>query len=235
MIRRVALFLLFTLGAFTCACHYLPIFVLSRVEVSGALPGQGERLAALLEARPGANLLDLDLKGWADRILADQGVDRVQVKVDWGGVARASVELKHPELLVDTQPVCGLTDRFVMLPLLYHQPDSTLPLVSGVGGEPDYYRTNWSSKVRAAAAFVREWREQLGDQAPQLSEIHVTAEGEIDAYLWPDRLLIRLGRGGWQKPLHTLKPILAHLGASERTLDLRFVGQVVEVVQGDTL
>lgn len=235
MIRKIALLLLLTVGAFTCACHYLPIFVLSRVEVSGALPGQGERLAALLEARPGDNLLDLDLKAWAQRIQSDLGVERVHVKVDWGGVARASVELKKPLLLLDTKPVCGLSDRFVMLPLLYHQPDSTLPLVSGVGGEPNYYQTNWSSKVRAAAEFLTAWHEHLGDQAPQLSEIHVTPEGEIDAYLWPDRLQVRLGRGNWQKPLNILKPILAHLGASERTLDMRFEGQVVEVVQGDSL
>lgn len=235
MIRRIALLSLLTLGAFACACHYLPIFVLTRVEVSGALPGQGERLAALLEAHPGDNLLDIDLKGWSERILADAGVLRVHVKVDWGGVAKASVELKRPVLLLDTQPVCGLTDQFVMLPLLYHAPDSTLPLVSGVGGEPNYYHTAWSSKIRTAAAFLRVWREHLGDPVPQLSEIHVTHEGEVEAYLWPDRILVRLGRGNWEQPLHTLKPILSHLGASERTLDLRFEGQVVETVQGDTL
>lgn len=235
MIRRIALLALLTLGAFACACHYLPIFVLTRVEVVGALPGQGERLAALLGAQPGANLLDLDLTGWSERILAETCASRVHVKVDWGGVARAEVELQRPVFLLDTEPVCGLSDQFTMLPLLYHAPSPGLPLVSGVGGEPKYYQTAWSSKIRTAKAFQRAWREHLGETAPQLAEIHVTPEGEVEAYLWPDRLLVRLGRGHWQEPLHTLKPILSHLGASERTLDLRFEGQVVETVQGDSL
>lgn len=235
MIRRISLLLILTLGAFTCACHYLPILVLTRVEVSGALPGQGERLAALLEAKAGDNLLDLDLEGWSKRIAAEAGVSRVRVNVNWGGVAHASVELSHPVLLLDTKPVCGLNEQFVMLPLLYHAADSTLPLVSGIGGEPKYYQTAWSSKIRTAAAFLRVWREHLSEPAPQLSEIHVTPDGEVEAYLWPDRILVRLGRGNWEQPLNTLMPILSHLAPSERTLDLRFQGQVVETVQGDSL
>jgi hypothetical protein len=234
MIRRVALFLLLTVGAFACVCHYLPIFVLSRVDVQGALPGQKEKYAALLGAEPGANLLDLDLKGWSERILAEAGVARVHVNVSLGGVARAAVELKRPVFLLDTRPVCGLSDRCEMLPLLYHPPDSTLPLISGIGGEPKYYEKHWSSHVRTAMAFHDAWREHLGEGGPRLSEIHVTPDGEVDAYLWPDRLLVRLGRGNWQQPMNNLKPILSHLGATERTLDLRFEGQVVESVQGET-
>ena len=234
MIRRIVLLVILTVGAFACACHYLPIFVLTKVEVQGALPGQGEKYGALLQAKPGDNLLGLDLKAWARRILADAGVDRVHVSVSLAGVARAEVELKHPVFLLDTQPICGLSDQFAMLPILYHPPDPPVPLISGVGGEPNYYQIAWSPRLRTAMAFYRMWREHLGEDGPQLMEIHVTPDGEVDAYLWPNRLLVRLGRGDWQQPMNTLKPILSHLAATERTLDLRFAGQVVETVQGET-
>jgi hypothetical protein len=121
-----------------------------------------------------------------------------------------------------------------MLPLSCHAPDSVVPLISGVGGEPKYYAVAWSPYIRTALAFYKEWTAHFDASSPRLLEIHVTPDEEINAYLWPDRLLVRMGRGNWQEPMQTLKPVLSHLAATERSLDLRFKGQVVETVQGET-
>jgi hypothetical protein len=208
--------------------------VLHRIEVEGALPSQRDKYAALLGAQPGANLLSLDLAAWSERILSDRAVSSVRVRTSLSGTVRADVELQHPAFLLDTHPVCGLSDQEVMLPLLYHEPETRVPLLSGVGGTPDYYQIAWSPRIRTALAFARVWNAKFGNDSLQLSEIHVTPDGEVEAYLWPNRLLIRMGRGNWQAPMTTLKPILSHLAASERSLDMRFEGQVVETVQGET-
>ena len=234
MIRRTVFLLILAVGAFACACHYFPVFVLHKVQVEGALPGQSQKYADLLSADPGANLLSLDLASWSKRIQADPAVSRVHVRTSLSGTVEAQIELEKPVFLLDTRPVCGLSDEGVMLPLLYHAPDNRLVLISGVGGESKYYQRAWSRKIRTAKAFERAWTRQFGLDAPLLSEIHVTPDDEVDAYLWPDRLLIRMGRGSWQEPMKTLKPILNHLAASERILDLRFEGQVVETIQGET-
>lgn len=235
MIRRIAYLVLLAVGSFACVCHYVPVFVLHRIQVDGALPGQAEKYAALLDAEPGANLLSLDLGAWARRILADAAVARVHVRSSLSGLAQASVELEHPVYLLDTQPVCGLSSEGDMLPLLYHPPSPRLPLISGVGGEAVFYKTAWSPRIRTAVAFHRAWLKHFGPDTPELMEIHVSPDGEVDAYLWPNRLLVRMGRGDWQEPMQTLNPILNHLAATERTLDMRFAGQVVETVQGDSL
>ena len=230
MTRRVLLGSLWGIGLFATLCHYVPVLKLSEVRVEGAIEGQSRQLAQLLEADAGSNLLDVDLEGWARRIAVHPAVASVRTRITLTGRAVAHVTNERPVALVDTAPSSGTARTGVLLPLAQHQPEDVVPLITGVGGTPTYYARSSSPNLNTALAFLDVWQENADADLPELMEIHVTEDREVDVYLWPDRLYVRLGRGMWKETIQKLWPVLSRLAASERSLDLRFRGQVVEAI-----
>jgi hypothetical protein len=228
--RRILLGGLWAVGLLATVCHYVPVLKLGEVQVVGATGGQGEELASLLDTKTGSNLLDVDLEGWARRIAARPAVASVRTRVTLTGRAVAYVTNESPVALVDTEPASGTTRTGLLLPLCHHPPGEVVPLLTGIGGEPNYYVPCASSRLGTALAFLDSWREHADSRMPDLMEIHVTRDLEVDVYLWPDRLYVRLGRGMWKETIQKLWPVLSRLAASERTLDLRFRGQVLEAI-----
>jgi hypothetical protein len=230
MTRRIVLGSLWAIGLFATFCHYVPVLKLSEVRVDGAIDGQSQQLASLLEREIGSNLLDVDLEGWASRIAVHPAVASVRTRITLTGRAVAHVTNERPVALVDTDPASGTTRTGVLLPLGQHLPEDVVPLITGVGGDPAYYLRSSSSTLSTALAFLNIWQEHADAEMPDLMEIHVTSDSEVDVYLWPDRLYVRLGRGMWKETIQKLWPVLSRLAASERSLDLRFRGQVVEAI-----
>ena len=228
MTRRLVILGLWLFGLFAAVVYYVPLFRLQRVAVQGDAAGHIEQITAMLGAEPGANILRLDLAGWAERITDLPAIQSARTYVTLAGSAVASVEAALPVCLVDTRPVSGVTTDGVILPLTRHRPVVPVPLITGVGGVPQYYTRSQHPRLRCALAFRECWRAQVPADAPDLAEIQVTPDHEVKIYLWPDRLLVNLGRGEWNDRLATLWPVLKRLPVSHRTLDLRFAGRVVE-------
>jgi hypothetical protein len=228
MTRRLVILSLWLFGLFAVVAYYVPLFRLQRVAVHGDAAGHTEEITALLAAEPGANVLRLDLAGWAKRITDLPAIQSARTYVTLTGSAVASVEAALPVCLVDTRPVSGVTADGVFLPLTRHRPVVPVSLVTGVGGVPEYYTRSQHDRLRCALAFRERWRALAPPDAPDLAEIEVTADHEVRIYLWPNRLLVNLGRGEWNDRLATLWPVLKRLPVSHRTLDLRFAGRVVE-------
>jgi hypothetical protein len=217
-------------GLFATVCHYVPVLKLEEVIVKGAIDGQSKELASLLDAETGSNLLEVDLEGWARQIAARPAVASVRTRITLTGSAVAYVTNESPVALVDTQPASGTTRTGQLLSLLHHRPKDVVPLITGVGGEPEYYAQYSSPKLSTALAFLICWEDHADSDMPDLMEIHITDDLEVDVYLWPDRLYVRLGRGMWKETIEKLWPVLSRLAASERSLDLRFRGQVLETI-----
>jgi hypothetical protein len=226
--RRLVILGLWLFGLFAAVAYYVPLFRLQRVLVEGQAAGQEEQITALLGAETGANLMRLDLAQWAERIAALPAIESARTYVTLAGSAVASVEATRPVCLVDTRPVAGVSAEGLILPLQAHRPAGRVPLITGVGGTPEDYSRSQNARLRCALAFLALWQELAPGWAPDLAEIQVTPDQEVKIYLWPDRLVVNLGRGEWNDRLATLWPVLKRLPVSHRTLDLRFAGRVVE-------
>jgi hypothetical protein len=227
MKRRAVITLLWAVGLFAVVCYYIPLFRLQEVQVFGRTGTSEDQIKALLDVEPGSNLLRLDLQGWANRIVALPEIQEARTYVTLTGKAVAHVEAAQPIGLVDTRPVAGVTAAGVLLPLADHAPSAALPLITGVGGTPDYYSDVPRRGVLTALAFLRQWRRQPEPRARRLVEVRLRPSGEVHVYLWPDRLLVNVGRGRWGERTETLWSVLKRLPLSDETLDLRFSGQVI--------
>jgi len=224
---RVLLGAVWLVGLFALACHHAPVFRLNEVCVQGA-GSQTDTVTTLLAEGEGTNLLQIDLERWADRVAALPAVARVRTHVTCGGRAVADVVLEVPVCLVDTRPVAGVTANGAQLPLAEHVPTSRLPLITGIGGEAEYYAVSDDPKLRTALAFVRDWCEFAGPFAARLTEVHINQALEVSILLWPERLYIRMGRGDWQQALSRLWAVLARLPVCGDELDMRFKDQVID-------
>jgi cell division septal protein FtsQ len=225
--RRFIIGIFWLFGLFAVASFHFPVFRFHRVQVNGA-GGDAAQVAALLDASDGDNLIRLDLGGWAERIAALPAVASVRTYLKLGGVAIASVEQKEPVALVDTDPVSGLSADGMLLPLKVHLASRDLPMVTGVGGEPSYYRVTANPRLLTALAFLGRWNRIIEKQRDRLAEIHVNQDSEVGIYIWPERRFITVGRGDWEDRLADLWPVIRRLPPSDRPLDLRFSGSVVE-------
>ena len=228
MKKRLVILGLWLFGAFALVCHYAPILKLRDVRVVGAPSAQTAAIYKLLDAHPGDNLMRVDLGAWAERIAALPGIAGARAYVTPGGTAVARVTPDEVACLVDTDPVAGAGYDGLIVPLCDHEAVRDVPLVRGIGGEPAYYRRNGRDELISALAFCALWRRHAGPLKSRLSEVRVTADGEIEIYLWPDARYIKLGRGDWQKTITGLAAVLARLPDGNGNLDLRFAGQVIE-------
>jgi hypothetical protein len=227
MKSRLLLLSVWLLGVFAALCHYVTVFSLEQVEVRQA-GGYADTIATLLEAESGDNLLTLDLEAWARRAARLPAVAGVRAHVTLSGRAVADVDLAPPLGLVDTEPVAGVTASGMLVPLVEHVPTSRLPLITGVGGTPTYYRASPDDRLHTGLAFIRAWNAQHRVLAERLAEVRVDATREVTIMLWPERRYIRMGRGDWPRALRQLYPVLSRLPAAGGELDMRFTGQVVE-------
>ena len=81
-----------------------------------------------------------------------------------------------------------------------------------------------------ALEFLSRWHVSRAAVELHLAEIHMTAAYEVGVYLWPDRLYVQFGRGEWDSQIEMIGPVLKRLPLSERSLDMRFSGQVIEAL-----
>ena len=228
MIRRTLATTLWCAGLFAVICHYYPVFKLREILVQGNSAVPADSLARLLGAAPGDNLMQLDLNSWVERAARMPAIARAHAHASLYGQATLTVEEVRPDFLIDTQPVSGMTDNGVILPLDRHPPAGTLPLVTGIGGVPGYYRVSFDEKLRTARRFYERWNTLCGEYNDRLSEIHVTDDLEVGVYLWPERRYVMIGRGDWDLRLGDLWRIMKRLPPGEYPLDVRFAGQVLE-------
>lgn len=227
MRRRLLVALLWLLGCFACAAHYCPFFRLRDIRVEGARGASSEAVAALLTSAPGVNIFAVDLAAWTARTAALPAVQSARAHVTLGGTAVIRVAEARPVCLVDTRPVAGVAADGTILPLDRHPAEGTVPLVTGIGGEPHYYRRARQARLLTALQFYRRWQ-SLADHRERLAEIHVNPALEVGVYLWPDQRFVTLGRGDWSDKLKDLWPVVRRLPPGANPLDLRFSGQVVE-------
>jgi hypothetical protein len=227
MKRRIVTGFFWLLGLFAAVSFHFPLFKFQSIRVDGAAHDEAA-IAALLDASAGDNLLRVDLGGWADRIAELPAVASVRAYVRLPDVAVASVELKAPVALVDTRPVAGLSADGMLLPLDIHAADRDLPLITGIGGEPSYYRLTANPRLLTALQFLGRWDRCIDKHQERLAEIHVNQDSEVGIYLWPERRFVTVGRGDWTDRLANLWPVIRRLPASDRPLDIRFSGTVVE-------
>ena len=228
MIRRTLASTLWCAGLFAVVCHYYPVFKLREILVQGNSAVPADSLARLLDAAPGDNLIQLDLNSWVERAARMPAIAKAHAQTSLSGRATLTVEEVRPDFLVDTQPVCGMTDNGMILPLDRHATTATLPLVTGVGGAPIYYHVSFDEKLRTARRFYERWNTLCCEHNRQLSEIHITDDLEVGVYLWPERRYVMIGRGDWDVRLTELWKIMERLPPGEYPLDVRFAGQVVE-------
>lgn len=214
-------------GLFAVTCHVFPVFKLKSTRVEG-YAGPREEIVALLDAAAGDNLVRIDLGGWATRIAALPGVARARTRITLRGVAVATIEREKPVCLVDTEPVAGVAGDGTILPLAMHAPERGIPLITGIGGAPTYYVRSRHPKLLTALQFFERWARQIDTQEDRLTEIHVSDDAEVGIYLWPERRYVTVGRGNWNDRLGDLWTLVKRLPASDRPLDLRFSGTVVE-------
>jgi hypothetical protein len=214
-------------GLFALTCNLFPVFRLKTIEVEGHAGPRAE-IERLLEESVGDNLLRLDLGGWAARIATLPGVARARTYVTLDGRAVAEIERERPVCLVDTDPVCGAAKDGMLLPLAGHPAIGGIPLVTGIGGKPVYYVRSRNPRLLTALQFFDRWELCIDKHKDRLAEIHVSEDSEVGIYLWPERRYITVGRGAWNDRLDDLWTLVKRLPATDRPLDFRFSGTVVE-------
>lgn len=225
---RLTVLAIWLAGIFAAVCLNYPVFKLREVVVQGNHAESTEKIASLLDAAAGENIFAVDLHSWVSRIVASPAVERARAYVTLTGKAVVKVEETAPQFLLDTRPISGLSANREVLPLRQHPIVDRVPLISGVGGEPDYYSVSDDPRVLTAMRFYTRWLEYCGDYNDRLAEIHVTPDFEIGVYLWPDRRYVTLGRGNWDDKLVNLWRLLKRLPRGVAPLDMRFARQVIE-------
>ena len=160
MRKRLAVVGLWMFGVFALVCHYAPILKRREVRVVGAPSAQTEAIYKLLEARPGDNLMRIDLGAWAGRIASLPGIAGARAYVTPGGTAVASVIPERVACLIDTEPVAGAGPDGLVLPLSDHESPPGVPLVRGIGGQPAYYRRSGREELASALAFCTETNQE---------------------------------------------------------------------------
>lgn len=215
-------------GLFAVTCHFFPVFKFRAARVEG-YAGPSSDIVALLAAKPGDNLMKLDLEGWAARIAALPGVAQARTRITLGGEAVALIDRERPVCLVDTDPVAGATRDGTLLPLAAHPAGHDLPLITGIGGAPTYYVRSRHPRLLTALEFFARWSDRIDKHHDRLAEIHVTDNSEVGIFLWPERRYITVGRGAWNDRLDVLWTLVKRLPVSDRPIDIRFPGTVVEL------
>lgn len=230
MMRRMLVGGLWLFGLFSVLAYYTPIFTLERIRVEGPAAHLEDEIATLLESEIGSNLLHVDLGRWADQIVLLPAIYSARTHITLAGEAVARVQAILPVCLIDTQPVAGVSASGIMLPLRDHPMSSSIPLITGIGGRPDYYARSAGRPLLGALEFLSRWKTHQDEDSYQLAEIHIGAASEVGVYLWPNRLYVQFGRGDWNTQIEMLGPVLKRLPLSEKSLDMRFAGQVIEVL-----
>lgn len=230
MMRRILVGGLWLFGLFSVVAHYTPIFTLERIRVEGPAAHLEDEIASLLESDTGSNLLHVDLGRWADQIVRLPAIFSARTYVTLAGEAVARVHAILPICLIDTQPVAGVSASGIMLPLRDHPINSPIPIITGIGGRPDYYARSTGTQLLCALEFLSRWQAHQDYESYQLAEIHIGAASEVRVYLWPNRLYVQFGRGNWNAQIEMLGPVLKRLPLSEQSLDLRYSGQVIEAL-----
>jgi hypothetical protein len=116
----------------------------------------------------------------------------------------------------------------MLLPLAGHPAIGGIPLVTGIGGKPVYYVRSRNPRLLTALQFFDRWELCIDKHKDRLAEIHVSEDSEVGIYLWPERRYITVGRGAWNDRLDDLWTLVKRLPATDRPLDFRFSGTVVE-------
>ena len=230
MKRRVVVGFVWVFGLFSAVATYVPIFTLQAVRIEGNAASLEEVIESLLSSEIGSNLMRVDLSVWADQIVQLPAIRSARTFVTLSGEAVARVNAVEPVVLVDTQPVAGVSARGVILPLRFHPVVTPIPIITGIGGRPDYYANRAQSELLCALEFLSRWQAGHNHESYQLAEIHLGAASEVGVYLWPNRLYVQFGRGDWNKQIDLLWPVLKRLPLSEQALDMRFAGQVIKAL-----
>lgn len=230
MKRRVMVGCLWLFGLFSVAAYYVPILTLEGVRVEGEAAHLEAKIESLLNSETGTNLLHVDLGLWADQIVKLPAIRSARTYVTLSGEAVARVSAALPVCLVDTRPVAGVSASGILLPLRSHPVNSAIPIITGIGGRPDYYAATVGSPLLCALEFLSRWHESANDESYQLAEIHIGPASEVGVYLWPNRLYVQFGRGDWNRQIAMLGPVLKRLPLSRQSLDMRFAGQVIEAL-----
>lgn len=191
----------------------------SRVDVRGSrFLSEGE-VRELLGPAVGMNILTLDMDGLTRRLEASPWVAEARVTRTLPDALRVEVREREPLALAELERLY-LMDASGQLIDLYGPRTSgfDLPIVRGLGGlEPEPRR----ARAEVAAALL----DDLGDLAPEVSEVEVEASGDVRLVLRGPGEVLLMGPPPHRPKLETflrLRRDLAERAAGAEYFDLRF-------------
>ena len=171
------------------------IFQLRQINVQGCRAGREEELLALAELRLGTPLFSIDLKEAEQRLRRHPWIDTVSLRRSWPDTLSLLVQERRPLALVNLEQGLHYVDQYgtVFAPVEPGQ-DIDFPVLTGLDLLPG------TSLAAGPATEAIQFFQLVAQGNPilplqALSEIHLSRNGEIIAYLAERPFPIHLGYG----------------------------------------
>lgn len=199
------------------------IFQLRQINVQGCRTLREEELLALAELRPGGPLFDINLPAAEERVRSHPWIDTVSIRRSWPDTLHVLVQERRPLALVNLEQGLGLhyidQNGLIFAPAKPGQ-DLDFPVLTGISPQPG---ASLAEGPAAEAVQLLQLAAQGNPILPlqALSELHLSRDGEIIAYLAERPFPIHVGCGKIKARYYQLVRLLERLYRKEKIEDIR--------------
>ncbi|MGX9728017.1 MAG: cell division protein FtsQ/DivIB [Candidatus Electronema sp. VV] len=197
------------------------IFQLRQINVQGCRIVREEELLALAELRLGVPLFGIDLPEAEQRVRSHPWIDTVSIRRSWPDTLHVLVQERRPLALINLEKGLHYVDQHgaVFAPVEPGQ-DLDFPVLTGLDLLPGASLTEGPA---AEAVQLLQLAAQGNPILPlqALSEIHLSRDGELIAYLAERPFPIHLGYGRIRPRYYQLVRLLEWLYRKEKIEDIR--------------
>ncbi|MGR0481975.1 MAG: cell division protein FtsQ/DivIB [Candidatus Electronema sp. V4] len=197
------------------------IFQLRQINVQGCRIVREEELLALAELRLGVPLFGIDLPEAEQRVRRHPWIDTVSIRRSWPDTLHVLVQERRPLALINLEKGLHYVDQHgaVFAPVKPGQ-DIDFPVLTGLDLLPG---ASLAEGPAEEAVQLLQLAAQGNPILPlqALSEIHLSRDGEIIAYLAERPFPIHLGYGRIRPRYYQLVRLLERLYRKEKIEDIR--------------